>query len=201
MAISLQKGQKISLTKENEGLSQLLIGLGWDEKKTPRSGGFLKGLLSGGGESVDCDASAVLCKGGKFTHKDDVTYFGNLKHKTGAVQHMGDNLTGAGEGDDEQLVVDLQAIPADMDKLYFVVNIYQCVQRKQHFGLIQNAFIRIVDRKNGAEICRYNLTDDYNGKTAVIFGEVYRNGSEWKFNAIGEGTTDTGLNDLLGRFK
>lgn len=200
MAISLQKGQKISLTKDNEGLSRLMVGLGWDEKKAA-GGGFLKALFSGGGADIDCDASAIMCKNGKITHKDDVIYFGNLGHKTKSVMHQGDNLTGAGDGDDEQIMINLQTIPADFDKIVFVVNIYQCVQRRQHFGMIQNAFIRIVNQTNGMELCRFNLSDDYTGKTALICGEVYRNGSEWKFNAIGEGTMDAGLNDLLQHYK
>ncbi len=113
---------------------------------------------------------------------------------------MGDNLTGAGEGDDEQIIVDLEGIPAEYDKIVLVVNIYQAVQRQQHFGMIQNAFIRLVDGKTNKEICKYNLTEDYSNMTAMIFGEVYRHNGEWKVNAIGQGTTDPGLGELANRY-
>lgn len=194
MSVSLQKGQKVSLTKENAGLSQLLIGLGWDEVPQKR------GLFSAKPQSIDCDASAILLTNGKFVAKSDLVYFGNLRHKSGSIQHLGDNLTGAGDGDDEQILVDLSKVPADYDKIVIVVNIYQAMQRKQHFGLIQNAFIRLVDAKTNTEMCKYNLTDDYSGMTAMIFGEVYRHNGEWKFNAMGQGTNDVGLTDLANRF-
>ena len=133
--------------------------------------------------------------------KADIVFFGNLKHYTGTVQHMGDNLTGAGDGDDEQIIVDLSRIPEQYDKIVVVVNIYQAVQRNQHFGLIQNAFIRLVDGRNNTEMCKYSLTDNYSGMTAMIFGEVYRHNGEWKFNAIGQGTNDPGLGELVSRFR
>ena len=114
---------------------------------------------------------------------------------------MGDNLTGAGDGDDEQIMIDLNAVPAQYDRLVIVVNIYQAVQRHQHFGMVQNAFCRVVDQKTNQELCRYNLTDNYNGMTSMIFGEVYRHNGEWKFNAVGQGTTDPGLNELSMQFR
>lgn len=113
---------------------------------------------------------------------------------------MGDNLTGAGDGDDEQIIVDLAAVPQQYDKIVVVVNIYQAVQRKQHFGMIQNAFIRIVDARNNTELCKYNLSEDYSNMTAMIFGEIYRHNGEWKFNAVGQATTDPGLGELVNRF-
>lgn len=195
MSISLQKGQKVSLTKENAGLSKVVIGLGWDEVKRSR------GLFAPKPQPIDCDASALLLQNGKLMAKEDIVYFGNLKHASGTVQHMGDNLTGAGDGDDEQIVVDLSRIPAQYDKIILVVNIYQAMQRKQHFGLIENAFIRLVDEKTNKEMCRYNLTEDCSGMTAMIFGEVYRHNGEWKFNAIGQGTNDPGLGELAGRYR
>ena len=194
MSISLQKGQKVSLTKESAGLSKVIIGLGWDEVK--RS----KGFFAPKPQPIDCDASALLLHDGKLSYKEDIVYFGNLRHPTGTVQHMGDNLTGAGEGDDEQIIVDLEGIPAEYDKIVLVVNIYQAVQRQQHFGMIQNAFIRLVDGKTNKEICKYNLTEDYSNMTAMIFGEVYRHNGEWKFNAIGQGTNDPGLGELANRY-
>lgn len=199
MSISLQKGQKVSLSKDNAGLGKVVVGLGWDE--APRSGGGLLGALFGGGhQSIDCDASAILLQNGKLKHKDDIVYFGNLKHFSGTVQHMGDNLTGAGDGDDEQIVIDLAAVPAQYDRIVIVVNIYQALQRRQHFGMIRNAFARIVDQRNNKELCKYNLTEDYSGQLAMIFGEVYRRDGEWKFNAIGQGTQDPGLAELVRRY-
>lgn len=199
MGVSLQKGQKVSLTKDNAGLAKIIVGLGWDEVQQS-GGGFLKGLFGSSQQEIDCDASAIMLKNGKFVDKDDLVYFGNLKHKSGTVNHQGDNLTGAGDGDDEQIVIDLSRVPADYDKIVIVVNIYQAVQRRQHFGLIQNAFIRLVDARNNNEMCKYNLTDNYSGMTAMIFGEVYRHNGEWKFSAIGQGTTDPGLSELCRRY-
>jgi stress response protein SCP2 len=141
-----------------------------------------------------------LLKNGKLAGKQDLIYYGNLSHKSGTVQHMGDNLTGAGEGDDEQIVVNLAKMPSEYDRIVIVVNIYQAYQRRQHFGLIKNAFIRLVDARNNQEICKYNLTDDYSDMTAMIFGEIYRKDGEWKFNAIGQGTKDPGLGELANRY-
>lgn len=194
MSISLQKGQKVSLTKENAGLSSVLVGLGWDEVK--RSGGLFKAKP----KPIDCDASAIMLRNGKFVAKEDLVYFGNLTHMSGTVRHMGDNLTGAGDGDDEQILIDLSSVPADYDRIVIVVNIYQAVERKQNFGLIENAFIRLVDGKTNKEMCKYNLTEDYTGQTAMIFGEIYRYNGEWKFNAIGQGTTDPGIGQLVNRY-
>ena len=195
MSVSLQKGQKVSLSKDNAGLSKVMIGLGWDEVQQKK-----KGFFSAKPQDIDCDASAFLLIDGKLRDKKDIVYFGNLRHPSGTVQHMGDNLTGAGEGDDEQILVDLAQVPSEYDRIVVVVNIYQAVQRKQHFGLIQNAFIRLVDGRNNTEMCRYNLTDDYSGMTAMIFGEGYRHNGEWKVNAIGQGTTDPGIGELANRY-
>lgn len=198
MSVSLQKGQKVSLSKGNDGLNKVIVGLGWDEAKA--TGGFLSGLFGGSRAAIDCDASALMLKNGKLTDKKDAIFFGNLKHPTGSVVHMGDNLTGAGDGDDEQITIELNRVPADYDRIVIVVNIYQAVQRKQSFGMIQNAFIRIVDTRTNQELCKYNLSENYDGMTAMIFGEIYRHDNEWKFNAIGQGTTDPSLGDLTKRF-
>ncbi|MGE4213212.1 MAG: TerD family protein [Anaerotignaceae bacterium] len=200
MSISLQKGQKVSLTKENAGLSRVIVGLGWDEVKQS-GGGMLSGLFGSKQADVDCDASAILLKDGKFTGKEDIVYFGNLRHKSDTVIHMGDNLTGAGDGDDEQIVVDLANIPSQYDKVIIVVNIYQADKRKQHFGMIGNAFCRLVDARNNTELLKYNLTENYSGMTAMIFGEIYKHNGEWKFNAIGQGTTDIGIGQLAARYQ
>lgn len=195
MSISLQKGQKVSLSKENSGLNKVVVGLGWDEAEQGR-----RGFFAAKPAPIDCDASAFLLKNGKLEGKNDIVFFGNLTHSTRTVMHMGDNLTGEGEGDDEQIVVELAKIPAEYDRIVVVVNIYQAMKRNQHFGLIRNAFIRLVDSRNNVEMCRYNLTEDYSGMTAVIFGEIYRYGDEWKFNAIGQGTKDPGLYELSARY-
>ena len=186
MSISLQKGQKVSLTKESAGLAKIVVGLGWDE--APRARGFF------------APKPAILLKGGKFCDNRDVVYFANLRHMSGTVQHMGDNLTGAGEGDDEQIVIDLAHVPAEYDRIVIVVNIYHAFKRNQHFGMIQNAFIRLVDAGNNREMCRYNLTENYSGMTGMVFGEVYRYNNEWKFNAIGQGTNDGSISDLVKRY-
>ena len=200
MSVSLQKGQKVSLTKEGqEGLNQVIVGLGWDEAQANK-GGLLGGLFGSKPQAIDCDASALMLRGGRLLDGKDIIYFGNLQHPTGAVRHMGDNLTGAGAWDDEQIVIQLQQVPAEYDRIVFVVNIYQAVQRNQHFGMIRNAFISIVDARNNQELCRYNLSENYDGMTAMIFGEAYRHNGEWKFNAIGKATTDHGLPELCRRY-
>lgn len=179
MAISLQKGQKVDLKKSTgDTLKRVIVGLGWDQVEQKR------GFFSLKPREIDCDASALVCIGGRVANTSDVVYFGNKRHHSGAIYHTGDNLTGAGDGDDEQIIVDLQNIPANYDKLVFVVNIYQARERAQHFGMIRNAFIRIVDQDTNQEMCRYNLSDSYDGMTAMIFGEIYRKDGGWKFSAI-----------------
>ncbi len=192
MAINLKKGQKIDLKKSNPGLSAIRVGLGWDPVE--QGGGFLKALFGSGQADIDCDASVFLLN--EDSTPVDLIYFGNLRTKNDSIIHTGDNLTGEGAGDDEVILVDLDKIPAQVDKLLFVVNIYDCVRRKQNFGMIKNAYIRMADAKTNTEIARYNLSDDYSGKTALIVGLIYRYNKTWKFSAIGEGTNDTGLNDM-----
>ena len=185
MGINLQKGQKIDLSKNGvESLRSVMVGLGWDE--APRSAVFFRRP-----QPIDCDASAILCgANGKLVNAGDITesvvYFGNLRHPSGAIVHMGDNLTGAGDGDDEQIMVNLQQIPACVNKIVFVVNIYDANVRKQHFGMIKNAFIRLVDMDTKSEICKFNLSENYNNMTGLIVGEIYRRNGAWKFNAIGQ---------------
>ena len=196
MSVDLQKGQKVDLTKGNAGLKSLVVGLGWDE--APK-----KFSLFSKQEDIDCDASAILIteSTGKLAGPIDVVYYGQLQHRSGAIRHCGDNLTGAGDGDDEQIIVELNRVPADYNKIVFVVTIYQARERKQQFGMIRNAFIRIVDADTGSELCKYNLSENYEGKTAMIFGEVYRYNGEWKFGAIGEPTNDNGIADIAARFQ
>jgi len=198
MSVNLQKGQKVELKKNNGGaLTKVMVGLGWDE--VSQSKGFFSSIL-GGNQDIDCDASAFLCQSGRVVSNADIVYFGNLLHSSKAVKHMGDNLTGAGDGDDEQIMVDLQSLPSCYDKIVFVVNIYEANARRQHFGLIRNAFIRICDEK-GKELCKYNLSENYDNMTAMIFGELYRHNGAWKFNAIGQPTTDNSIGDLAKRFR
>jgi len=188
MSINLVKGQKVDLTKGNAALKKLVVGLGWD-------------VNTNGGGDVDCDASAIMLnKDGKLVSKKDVIYFGNKQSKSGSVTHMGDNLTGAGAGDDEQIVVDLSRVPEDVSRIVFVVNIYNCESRGQHFGMIKNAYIRLVDNTSGGELTKFNLSDDYDKMTSLIMGEVYRNNGEWKFSALGEGSKATGISQLSAKY-
>lgn len=195
MAVNLLKGQKVSLTKDTPGLTEIIVGLGWDEAKR----GFFSFIRP---QPIDCDASAILCtKDGKYEGKSDLVYFGQLKHKSGCVIHMGDNLTGAGDGDDEQIIVNLKSLPMEYTRIIFAVNIFESTVRKQHFGLIKNAFVHIIDKKTGIELCRYNLSDDYSGMSAVICGELQKNGSHWDFVAIGQGTDDSSIHMLASRYQ
>ena len=176
MPISLQKGQKVDLTKGNPGLNKIRIGLGWDLNKYD------------GGSDFDLDASAfLLAENGKVSSQNDFIFYGNLKSKADAVIHQGDNRTGAGDGDDETMLVELSKIPSEITKIDFTVTIYEAEQRKQNFGQVANAFIRIIDEATNQELIRYDLGEDFSIETAVVVGEIYRNGSEWKFNAIGSG--------------
>ena len=176
MAVSLKKGQKVDLTKTNPGLKEVLVGLGWDTNRYD------------GGKDFDLDSSVFLLgANGKVASDDDFVFYGNLKHKSGSVEHLGDNLTGAGEGDDEQIKISLDKVPADVQKIDFTVTIYEADERKQSFGQVENAFIRVMDAANGKELIRYDLSEDFSVETAVVVGELYRHGGEWKFNAIGSG--------------
>lgn len=199
LAITLEKGQRIDLTKGKAGLTNILVGLGWDP--VSQGGGFLGKLFGGGGGAdIDCDASVLMLKNDKFVENKDLIYFGNLKSKCGSVEHTGDNLTGEGDGDDEQVLVNLSKVPGNVNKLVFVVNIYDALRRNQHFGMIQNAYIRIVDRSNNQELVKYNLKDEYAGKTSLIVGELYRHENEWKFAAVGNGTNDAKLADITRNY-
>lgn len=188
MPISLKKGQKVSLTKDNPGLKKVVVGLGWDVNQYDTGGAF------------DLDAAAfLLTDSGRVSKSEDFVFYGNLKHPSGAVQHMGDNLTGAGEGDDEQVKVDLSLVPADITKVTFTATIYEAEERHQNFGQVSNAFIRIYNEETGEELLRYDLGEDFSIETAVVFGELYKNNEEWKFNAIGNGYQG-GLGALCASF-
>ncbi len=176
MAINLTKGQKVDLTKGHKGLKKIVVGLGWDVNQFDSGADF------------DLDAAAfMLGANGKVTNDNDFIFYGNLTHKSGALKHMGDNRTGEGEGDDEQIKVDLSAVPENISKIVFTATIYEAEERRQNFGQISNAFIRVYDETTGNEILRYDLGEDFSIETAVVFGELYKNNKEWKFNAIGSG--------------
>jgi len=201
LAIILQKGQKIDLTKGHPGLEKITVGLGWDPIQK-KAGGLLGGLFGGGsgGSNMDIDASVIMLQEDKFASNDSLIYFGNLKSKCGSITHTGDNITGEGDGDDEQVIVDLKKVPANVNKLVFVVNIYDCVKRKQDFGQVENAFIRVMNSANNEELLKFNLSENYAGSTSLTVGEIYRHGSEWKFGAVGSGSSDAGLGEMVKRY-
>lgn len=188
MAINLTKGQKVDLTKGNPGLTKIMVGLGWDVNAFDSGAAF------------DLDAAAfMLGATGKCPTDQEFIFYGNLSHTSGALNHMGDNLTGEGEGDDEQIQVDLSKVPANVERIAFTVTIYDADVRRQNFGQVSNSFIRLVDESTGVELIRYDLGEDFSIETAVVVGELYRNNGEWKFNAIGSGFQG-GLAALCGHF-
>jgi tellurium resistance protein TerD len=180
MSVSLSKGGNVSLTKEAPGLQAVLVGLGWDARTTT-------------GNDFDLDASALMVgTSGKIISDAHFIFFNNLKSPDGSVEHMGDNLTGEGEGDDEVIKVNLVAVPAETDKIVVTVSIYDAENRQQSFGQVRNAYIRVVNQADNAEITRYDLSEDASTETAMVFGELYRSGTDWKFRAVGQGYS-TGL--------
>ncbi|AXA92359.1 TerD family protein [Massilia sp. YMA4] len=187
MAISLQKGGNVNLSKEAPGLSQLTVGLGWDAR-------------SSDGAAFDIDSSAFMLKvDGKVRSDLDFIFYNNLKSADGSVQHSGDNRTGAGDGDDETVRLDLSKVPADVDRIAFCVTIHEADSRRQNFGQVQKAFIRCVNAATNQEIARYDLSEDSSTETSMVFGEVYRNGADWKFKAVGQGYKG-GLGALASSF-
>lgn len=175
MAISLQKGGNVNLSKEAPGLSKMIVGLGWDTRATDGAG-------------FDLDGAVFLVNAeGKVRSDADFVFYNNLKSTDGSVVHSGDNTTGAGEGDDETVAIDLSKVPADVDKIVLAVTIHDAEARKQNFGMVSKAFVRCINAAGNAEIARYDLSEDSSTDAAMIFGEVYRAGSDWKFRAIGQG--------------
>ena len=188
MPINLTKGQKVDLTKGNPGLKSVMVGLGWDVNAFDSGADF------------DLDAAAFMCgANGVCPTEKEFIFYGNLVHSTESVQHMGDNLTGGGDGDDEEIMIDLEKVPANIEKIAFTVTIYEAEKRRQNCGQVSNAFIRIVDSSNNTELIRYDLGEDFSIETAVVVGELYRNNGEWKFNAIGSGFQG-GLAALCGHY-
>jgi len=187
MAISLNKGGNLSLSKTDPSLQNMLIGLGWDARPTD-------------GQDFDLDASAFMLNNDGKTRSDaDFIFYNQLRSSCGSVEHLGDNLTGKGDGDDESLVLQLNQIPADVERVVFAVTINDAEARKQNFGQVSNAFIRVVNKDSGAEIARYDLSEDASVETAMIFGEIYRHNGEWKFRAVGQGYAG-GLAPLARQF-
>jgi tellurium resistance protein TerD len=175
MALSLQKGGNLSLSKEAPGLTKIVVGLGWDPRSTD-------------GTQFDLDASAFLLNAsGKVRSDADFIFYNQLKSLDGSVEHTGDNRDGAGDGDDEAIKVDLSRVPADVDKIAFTVTIHDAESRRQNFGQVSNSFIRIINEANSSEIVRYDLAEDASTETAMIFAELYRHSNEWKFRAVGQG--------------
>ena len=176
MAVNLRKGEKVNLTKGNPGLRKITVGLGWDVNRYDS------------GAEFDLDASAFLLgANGRVTGDGDFIFYGNANHASGSVNYGGDNRTGAGEGDDEQIMVDLSAVPASIERIAFTVTIYDGDERRQNFGQVNNAYVRIVDDATGSELIRYDLEEDFSIETALVVGELYRHNGEWRFNAIGSG--------------
>jgi tellurium resistance protein TerD len=187
VAISLSKGGNVNLSKEAPGLTAVFFGLGWDTRTTT-------------GEDFDLDASAIACNdGGKVVSDGHFVFFNNLKTPDGAVEHTGDNRTGEGEGDDEVIKVNLATLGADVDKVAFIASIYDADTRKQTFGQVRNAYIRVVNQADNNELARYDLSEDYSTETALVFGELYRSGGDWKFRAVGQGYA-SGLAGVAGDF-
>jgi stress response protein SCP2 len=196
MSIKLEKGQSISLKKQVPKLEKIMCGLGWDTSNSRGVFGFFFG------SDFDLDAS-VLClnQSGRLMDTNNVVYFSNLSHFSGSITHLGDNLTGEGEGDDEQIIVDLTKIPPYINKLIFVVNIYQPLIRNQDFSKINNAFVRLVNLKNKQEIARYTLSGNgYEGKTAMIMAEITQENNDWNLTAVGKGLKVGSLDELIKRY-
>jgi len=188
MAVNLSKGQKVDLTKSTPGLTTVVVALGWDTNKYD------------GGHEFDLDSAAFLTDGmGKTSSDGDFVFYNNLVHTSQSVTHLGDNLTGEGDGDDEQLKVNLGKVPEAVEKIAFTVTIHDADARDQNFGQVSNAFIRIVNEATNEELIRYDLSEDYSIETSVVVGELYRHGGEWKFAAIGAGF-DGGLSALCTNF-
>ncbi len=216
MSVNLSKGQKVNLSKEHPGLSEVVVGLGWEAASRQSSSSKLKrGLLSRlsstlfgeargilSEQTIDCDSSVFLLKNGRLQSEEDMIWYHHLEHPTRAVLHRGDNLVGSsGKNDDEQIVVDLSKLPQAYDRLVIVVNIYRAGEKGQHFGKVRNAYVRLINKCNGQELYRYNLTENYDGYTAMIFSELYRHNGEWKFSAIGQGTNDGTIAELARRYR
>ncbi|MBE5812932.1 MAG: TerD family protein [Clostridiales bacterium] len=185
MSVKLTKGQGVNLRKDAPNLNRVLIGLGWDP---------IKGIF-GGGSNMDIDASVICID--ENGRRENVVYYGNLRHPSGAIKHYGDNLTGDGDGDDEQIEINLDMVPARITKMAIIINIYSARSRRQHFGKVKNCFVRAVDMATGKELVRYDVDGKFDGATGMFVADVYRHNGEWKFKAIGEGVDVADINDMV----
>lgn len=175
-SINLSKGQRIDLTKTNPGLTRVIVGLGWDTNRYD------------GGQDFDLDASAFLTdENGRATQDLDFVFYNNLVHPSGSVEHTGDNRTGEGDGDDEQIKIDFSKVPANINRIAITVTIHDAEQRSQNFGQVSNAFVRVVNADTNQEVLRYDLGEDFSVETAVVICELYKHNGDWKFNAVGSG--------------
>lgn len=203
MSVNLSKGQNVNLSKQRNGLSRVMVGLGWDEVQQNTG---LFGMFKAKPQNIDCDAFAILLgyDGHLINHATKLTdctvFFNNLRWPNGSIQHMGDNLTGAGEGDDEQIFVDLNNVPYDVGSIVFAVNIYEAFKRNQHFGMIRNAFIRVVDHDRNVELCRFNLSENYMNQTALIAGGLIRTEDGWEFKTDGTAARVESLVQVVSAF-
>jgi len=203
MAINLQKGQKINLSKERAGLSRVMVGLGWQEAQ--QSGGFLS-MFKAKPEEIDCDAFAIMLgSDGKLLNhtnniKECTVFFNNLRWWNGSIQHMGDDLVGGGGGDNEQIKVDLNNVPKEICGIVFAVNIYEAFKKNQHFGMVRNAFIRVVDMDTNRELCRFNLNENYNNMTALVAGILIRTPNGWEFQTDGQAARVESLVNVIAAY-
>lgn len=209
--VNLSKGGVVNLSKTTPSLSKVVVGLGWDpadnSDTAPKKGFFSKLFGSSiepsrSAQTIDCDAFAILLVDGKYRGQGDIVYFNHLRHDSGAVIHCGDNLTGDGDGDDEQIIINLKDLPSRYTEVVLAVNIYSAHSKHQTFGDIKNAFIRLVDSSNNAEICRYNISNEseYTNKTAVVMGKVEKVNGEWQFKALGEGYDIANIGELASKY-
>ena len=188
MSVTLTKGGSINLKKDAPNLKKVLIGLGWDPIKRG-------GLFSRSSADMDIDAS-VICIDSNG-RKEDVVYYGNLNHRSGSIHHCGDNLTGDGDGDDEQIIIDLSKIPSNVDRLSIIINIYSAYSRNQDFGNVQNCFVHADDMDTGKELVRYNVDGNFNGQTGIFVADVYRYNGDWKFKAVGQGVKVRDISEMV----
>lgn len=211
--INLSKMPAIDLSKGGSGLRKVIVGLGWDpvdsipdtNETGKKSGGLFSRLFGGSsspinrGVDIDCDAFAFRLRNGRFNSSEDLVYFGHLKTSDGSIKHTGDNLTGDGDGDDEQIIIDLSSV--NCEDICIGVNIYRGRERRQDFGMLQNAFVRIVDMESGAELCRYTLDEKYAGYTSIIFGELIKDNNDWSFKAKGEAVSEDSIQDIVATYR
>lgn len=197
--VNLTKGGVVNLSKHTPGLKNVVVGLGWD----PDNGGIMNKMFGRASQTIDCDAGAFLLRKGKLVSEADIVYFGNKNHSSRAVNHMGDNLTGDGDGDDEQIVINLDKLDNDYTNIILFVNIYSAKSKRQNFGQIKNSYIRLVNAETNTEVCRYDISKsrEYEDATAVVFGKLVRNNNEWEFEALGVASKADNISDIARGYR